>query len=66
MFGPKKDASLLRGIRVGIGIFCQVLMQRFAIFAAIMNAKLEETFEECVVNQFLQPMAIAIGRMLLK
>ena len=27
----------------------------------IVNLKVEETFEKCVVNQFLQPMAIVIG-----
>ena len=42
------------------------LMQLFAFFAAILILKLEETFEECAVNQLLQPTAIAIGSMLLK
>ena len=57
---------MLRGIRGGIDWNILLsLMQRFAILAAIVNAKLEETFEECVVNQLLQPMAIVIGSMLL-
>ena len=38
----------------------------FCFLAAILNLKQEETFEECVVNQLLQPMAIVIGSMLLK
>ena len=42
------------------------LMQLFASFAAILNQKLEETFEKWVVNQLLQPMAIIIGSRLLK
>ena len=65
--GPKKDASMLRGIRGGIGWnILSSLMQRFAILAAILNVKLEETFEECVMNQLLQPIWLAIGNMLLK
>ena len=36
------------------------LMQLFAFLATILNLKLEETFEECVVNQLLQPMAIEL------
>ena len=42
------------------------LMQLFAFLAVIFNLKFEETFEECVVNQLLQPMAIVIGSRLLK
>ena len=58
---------MLRGIRGGIGWnILSSLMQRFAILATILNIKLEETFEECVVNQLLQPMAIVIRHMLLK
>ena len=46
---PRKDASMLRGIR-GENILSS-LMQLFAFLAAILNLKLEETFEECVANQ---------------
>ena len=38
----------------------------FCFFAAILNLKLKETLKECFVNKLLQPMAIVIGRMLLK
>ena len=63
----KKDASMLRGIKGGISWnILTSLMQRFAILAAILNEKPEKTFEECVVNQLLQSMAIGIGSMLLK
>ena len=58
---------MLRGIRGGIGWnIVSSLMQLFAFPAAIWNLKLDETFEECDVNQLLQPMAIVIGSMLLK
>ena len=58
---------MLRGIRSGIGWnILSSLLQLFAFLAAILHVKLEETFEECVVNQLLQPIAIAIGSMLLK
>ena len=57
---------MLLGIRGGIDWnILSSLMQRFAFLAAILNLKLEETFEECVVNQLLQPIAIVIGSMLL-
>ena len=42
-------------------------MQLLVFLAATLNLlQLEETFEECVVNQLLQRMAIEIGSMLLK
>ena len=67
MFEAKKHASMLRGIRDGIDWnILSSLMQLFAFLAAIFNLKLEKAFEECVVNQFLQPMANVIGNMLLK
>ena len=67
MFGPNKDASMLRGISGGIGWnILSNLMQLFAFLAAIFNQKLQETFEKCVVNQLLQPMATVIGSMLPK
>ena len=65
--GPRKRASMLRGIRVEIGWnILSSLVQLFAFFAAHLNLKLEETFQECAVNQLLQPMAIAIRSMPLK
>ena len=65
--GPRKDAWMLRGIRGGVGWnILSSLMQHFAFVVAIFNLKLENTFEECVVNELLQPMAIVIGSMLLK
>ena len=61
--GPRKDASMLRGIRGGIGWnILSSLMQLFAFLAAILNLKLEETFKECVENELLQPIVIIIGR----
>ena len=58
---------MLRDIRGGIGWnILSSLMQLFVFLVAILNPKLEETFEECVVNQLLQPMAIVIGSTLLK
>ena len=61
MFGSRKDALMLLGIRGGIGWnILSSLMQRFTFLAAILNLKLEETFEECVVNQLLQQIAIVI------
>ena len=42
------------------------LVAVFVFLATILNLKLEETFEKCVVNQLLQPMALVIGSMLLK
>ena len=58
---------MLPGIRGGIGSnILSSLMQLFAFLAAILYLKLDETFEECVVNQLLQPMVIVIGTMLLK
>ena len=39
-------------------------MQLFTFLAAILNLKVKETFEKCIVNQLLQPMAIVIGSML--
>ena len=63
IFGAKECASVLHDIRGGIGWnILSSVRQRFAILAALLNVKLEETFEECVVNQLLQPM----GRMLMK
>ena len=51
---------MLRGIRGEIGWnILTSLMQRFAILAAILNLKLEETFEESVVNQLLQPLRLS-------
>ena len=35
-------------------------------FDAILNLKLEETFEECVVNRLLHLMVVVVGTMLLK
>ena len=64
---PTKDTSMLcvaRG-RIDQNILSS-LMQLFAFLAAILKLKLEETFEECVVNQLIQSMAIVIGNMLLK
>ena len=50
--GLKKDASMLRDIRDGIGWnILSRLMRLFAFLAVILNQKLEETFEECIVNQ---------------
>ena len=67
MFGPRKNASMLRGIRGGNGWnILSSLMQFVAFLAAILSLKLEETLEECVVNQLLQPIVIVIGSMLLK
>ena len=64
---PRKDVSMLRGIKGGIGWnILPSLMQLFAFLAAILNQKLEDTFEECVVNQLLKPMAIVVENMLLK
>ena len=58
---------MLFGIRGGIGWdILSSLMQLFAFLAAIWNLKLDETFEECDVNQLLQPMAIVIRSMLPK
>ena len=66
VWGQKKMLQSCVVSDVGsIGIFCQTLMQRFAILATILNVKLE-TFKECVVNQFLQPMTIVTGSMLMK
>ena len=59
---------MLSGIggRIGWNILSS-LMPLFAFFAAILNLKkLEKTFEECVVNKLLQPMAIVIRSILLK
>ena len=67
MFGPRKNASMLRDIRGGNGWnILSSLMQFVAFLAAILSLKLEETLEECVVNQLLQPIVIVIGSMLLK
>ena len=41
-------------------------MQLFAFLAAILHLKLDDTFEECVVNQLSQSMTIVIGSKLLK
>ena len=63
----RKDALILRGIKGGIGWnILSSLMRLFAFLAAILNLKLEESFEERVVNQLLLPMVIVIGSMLLK
>ena len=65
--GPRKDASMLHGIRGGIDWnILSSLMKLFAFLAAILNLKLEQTFVDCVLNQILQPMAMVIGSMLLK
>ena len=47
-----------------VGIFCQVGCSFFPFLAAILNLKLEETFEECALDQLLQPMAVIIGSIL--
>ena len=65
VFGAKKRRCMVSAGGIGWNILSSFL-QLFAFFAAILNLKLEGTFEECVVNQLLQPMAIAIGSMLLK
>ena len=58
---------MLRDIRSEIGwnVLSSVI-QLFAFLAAILTRKLMETFEECVVNKLLQPMAIVIRSKLLK
>ena len=68
MFKAKKRCfSMLRGIRGGIGWnILSSLVQLFAFLATILNLLLEETFEECVVSQLLQPMAFVIGSMQVK
>ena len=64
---PRKDASMLCGIRSGVGWnILSSLVQLFAFLTANLNLKLEETFEGSVVDQLLQQMAIVIGIMLLK
>ena len=59
MFGAKKGCFNAAWYQRGIGWnILSSLMQRFAILAAILNVKLEETFEEWVLNQLLQPILL--------
>ena len=65
MFGAKKRCCVVSAGGIDWNILSS-LLQLFAFLAAILNLKLEKTFEECVVNQLSQPMAMVIGSMLLK
>ena len=66
---PKKDASMLRGIRGGNGLnILSSLMQRFAILAAILNVKHKAggNFRGMGCESTFTTNTIVIGRMLLK